>query len=308
MSTATPTSPTAPGRRAANRSATVAAIKAAALRQVAEEGAPALSIRGVARAVGISPAGLYRYYDSRDALLTDLLVDAYNDLADAVTAAGGLPVPASKGAEPRDVAAEAPEIADPLRALLEAITAYRSWAVGNPTRFLLLFGTPVPGYAAPPDGPTVAANRRMGQAFFTLAALAWRADLLSVPEVPPDTAPPPDAAAPDAAPQPDAATPDAAPQQYAGAPGAAPLPHRADPRAPAIPPSPREVDLLNQLRQLAPGFPAALIPRMLSGWALWHGLVTLEITGQLHWIYPDAEAFYVERATSWVRGFAAGLT
>jgi hypothetical protein len=42
---------------------------------------------------------------------------------------------------------------------------------------------------------------------------------------------------------------------------------------------------------------------MLAGWALWHGLVTLEITGQLHWAYPDAEAYYTETMAAWVQDF-----
>jgi hypothetical protein len=45
---------------------------------------------------------------------------------------------------------------------------------------------------------------------------------------------------------------------------------------------------------------------MLAGWALWHGLVTLEITGQLHWIYPDTGAFYSARMAEWVSAFTGG--
>jgi AcrR family transcriptional regulator len=255
-----PATPPTLGRREANRAATIAAIKAAALHQVAQEGAPALSIRGVARAVGISPAGMYRYYDGRDALLTDLLADAYGDLADAVAGAAGLAAPTGGAdSEQGDVATVTPAIADPLGGLLDAIMAYRRWAVENPARFLLLFGTPVPGYAAPADGPTVAANRRMGRTFFTLAALAWRAGVLADPS-----------------------------------------------EAGARTPNPTEAGLLVQLQHLAPGFPDALIPRMLAGWALWHGLVTLELTGQLHWIRPDAEAFYMERMSAWLQAFASG--
>lgn len=250
----------APTRREASRAATLAAIKSAALRQVEEQGAPALSVRGVARAVGLSPAGMYRYYDSRDALLTDLLVDAYSDLADTVSAAAGLTNPVGPGTQPAstaDVLAEDPGVPDPAGALLGAIQAYRTWAVANPSRFLLVFGTPVPGYTAPADGPTVAANRRMGRAFFTLGALAWR-----------DCG------------------------QAAGA--------MSGPERPA---TPQEGELLDQLRSLAPDLPAAAVPRMLAGWALWHGLVTLEITGQLHWAYPDSAAYFTETMSAWVDGF-----
>ena len=254
----TPSPPARPGpsRREATRTATVSAIKAAALRQVAEDGAAALTIRGVARAVGLSPAGMYRYYDGRDALLTDLLVDAYSDLADTVAVAAGLPTSPGSDSSASDVLAEDPGVPDPARALLDAIEAYRAWAVANPSRFLLIFGTPVPGYAAPPDGPTVAANRRMGRVFFTLGALAWRQDATRSPE---------------------------------------PGPQRTA--------TPEELDLLRQLRHLAPGLPDSTVPRMLAGWALWHGLVTLEVTGQLHWAYPDTGAFFSETMRAWTRDF-----
>ena len=247
----------APSRRQANRVALVTSIKVAALRQIEEQGAPALSVRGVARAVGLSPAGMYRYYDSRDALLTDLLVDAYSDLADSVAQAGGLPTAgAVEGTAPdADVLTADPGVPDPSGALLSAIEAYRAWAVANPSRFLLIFGTPVPGYSAPADGPTVAANRRMGRTFFTLGALAWRGH-----GVPVDL-------------------------------------------APARPPTAQEHALLDQLRALCPDLPASAVPRMLAGWALWHGLVTLEITGQLHWAYPDAAAYYTETMAAWVEDF-----
>jgi AcrR family transcriptional regulator len=248
-----------PTRRELTRTATIAQIKRAALDQIEHEGAPALSIRGVARAIGMSPAGLYRYYDGRDALLTDLLADAYMDLARAVGSAAGLPAGASGGTPGTSV----PEVGDPIAALLSAIEAYREWAVANRSRFLLIFGTPVPGYSAPEDGPTVQANRQMGAVFFTLAALGWTQGLISPPE---------------AAPTPGPLT--------AG-----------------------EAELHAQLAGMAPGFPADLIPQMLAGWALWHGLVTLEVTGQMDWIYPDSARFYSQRMSEWLARFTgrAGL-
>jgi AcrR family transcriptional regulator len=240
-------------RRERTRADTLAQIRQAALDQIEAQGASALSIRGVARAIGMSPAGLYRYFDGRDALLTDLLVDAYLDLAHAVAAAAGLPADPSAGT-PTEVPGE---VGDPIAAMLRAIGAYREWAVANPSRFLLIFGTPVPGYSAPEDGPTVAANRQMGQVFFTLAAQGWATGRIAPP--------PKDAAIADL--------------------------------------TPGEADLHAQLEALAPGFPAWLIPRMLAGWAQWHGLVTLEVTGQMDWIYPDTARFYSERMADWLAGF-----
>lgn len=149
-------------RRAQRRAATLEEIKQAALEQISLHGASGLSIRGVARAIGMSPAGLYRYYDSLDDLLTDLLSDAYNDLADAVEAATAGPGSVREG-------------------LRRGMLAYRQWSVEHPNRFLLIFGTPVPGYTAPEEGPTVQANRRLGAAFFTLLVEGWRTGELDLP-------------------------------------------------------------------------------------------------------------------------------
>lgn len=149
-------------RRERRRAATIDEIKQAALDQIAAEGAGSLSIRGIARRIGMSPAGLYRYYGGLDDLITELVADAYNDLAGAVEAAMAAPGGA----------------VDRLRA---GILAYRRWCLEHPNRFLLIFGTPIPGYAAPEEGPTVQANRRIGQAFFSVVAQGWQSGELSLP-------------------------------------------------------------------------------------------------------------------------------
>jgi hypothetical protein len=174
------------------------------------------------------------------------------DLARAVATASRLPLDATSGSS----GGHAPDD-DPMAAMLRAIEAYRQWAVTNRSRFLLIFGTPVPGYSAPEDGPTVAANRQMGQVFFTLAALGWVSGRIAPP---------------------------------------------AQPRT-STELTPGEADVHAQLKVTAPGFPASLIPQMLAGWALWHGLVTLEVTGQMDWIYPDPARFYSERMTDWLAAF-----
>ncbi|MEV1084920.1 TetR/AcrR family transcriptional regulator [Streptomyces sp. NPDC050211] len=121
--------------RARYREQTRAEIKEIALRQLAEGGTGAVALTRIAKEVGLSGPALYRYFDSRDALLTDLIRDAYADLSAAVTeAAEALPAATS----PRER----------LRALA---TACRNWAVAQPHRYLLIQGTPVPGYTAPPE-------------------------------------------------------------------------------------------------------------------------------------------------------------
>lgn len=149
-------------RRERRRAATLAEIKESALRLLESEGPSGLSIRALARSIDMSPAGLYRYFDGLDALITQLIVDAYNELADAVEAGVATSEPAAE-----QFAAGA--------------IAYRKWCVANRGRFLLLFGTPIPGYAAPEGGPTVDANRRIGAAFFGVAARGWTAGEIDVP-------------------------------------------------------------------------------------------------------------------------------
>ncbi|MFC1466270.1 MAG: TetR/AcrR family transcriptional regulator [Candidatus Brachytrichaceae bacterium NZ_4S206] len=108
------------------------AILDAAWKQIAELGAPALSLRGIARELGITAPAIYNYYPDRDALVTALIVEAYTSFGDAQLAT-------------RDtVPAEDPE------GRLDAIgRAYRQWALTHPERYQLIFGTPIPGYVAP---------------------------------------------------------------------------------------------------------------------------------------------------------------
>lgn len=102
-----------------------AEIKEHAWEQIATTGASALSLNAIAKQMGMSGPALYRYYAGRDELITELIRDAYRSLADTI----------------RSV--------DPdLRVLGHAM---RSWALGDPQRYLLIYGTPVPGYHAPDD-------------------------------------------------------------------------------------------------------------------------------------------------------------
>ncbi|CAG7643879.1 TetR/AcrR family transcriptional regulator [Actinacidiphila bryophytorum] len=104
--------------------------KALALRQLAEGGAQALSLNAIAKSLGMSGPALYRYFANREALLTDLIVDAYHDLAAAMGAALAAAEPAH---QPHD-------------RLAGLVTAYRAWAVAEPHRYRLLFRAPLFGY------------------------------------------------------------------------------------------------------------------------------------------------------------------
>jgi AcrR family transcriptional regulator len=116
-------------------------ITDAARRQLAEVGAAALSLRAVARELGMASSAVYRYFPSRDDLLTRLIIDGYDDLGAAAEAAD-LPS------------------APPVDRWLAVCRAVRTWALAHPHEYALLYGSPVPGYAAPAD--TVPAASRVG--------------------------------------------------------------------------------------------------------------------------------------------------
>ncbi|MFB4279061.1 WHG domain-containing protein [Nonomuraea sp. MTCD27] len=110
-------------------------IKQAALAQIGAGGAAALSLNAVARHLGMTGPAIYKYFESRDSLLTELILDGFGEVAAAVRAE----VPAEgSGGEPRER----------LHALARA---FFSWVVAHPHLFHLLAGTPSPGYRAPPE-------------------------------------------------------------------------------------------------------------------------------------------------------------
>ncbi|MFC8436099.1 TetR/AcrR family transcriptional regulator [Streptomyces sp. NPDC057253] len=115
-----------------------------------------LSLRAVARDIGVVPSALYRYVRDREALITLLIVDAYDELADEV-----------------DAALEAAAHRSHRERLEVAVLAFRSWASQEPSRFALLYGTPVPGYAAP-GHRTVEPGTRFALALAAIAEDAWR--------------------------------------------------------------------------------------------------------------------------------------
>lgn len=155
----------------------------AARRTVQEQGAAALSLREVARTAGIVPSAVYRHFDSRDALLTALILDAYTGLAETLEAAvSGSETSGeatSDTAVSGDSAATAREAVTGSAGWRLAAHAMRSWALGHRHEFLLIYGTPVPGYAAPTE--TIAAATRVAEVFIARAradALPGRDDAL----------------------------------------------------------------------------------------------------------------------------------
>ncbi len=139
------------------RAEVTAEITAVARRQLAEVGAAGLSLRAVAREVGMASSAVYRYFASRDELLTRLIIDGYDALGAAAEAAD------DPSAAPRE-------------RWLAVCRAVRSWALAHPHEYALLYGSPVPGYAAPRD--TVPAAARVGVVLGRILGDAARSGVL----------------------------------------------------------------------------------------------------------------------------------
>lgn len=120
--------------RARVRAELTCEIKTVARRQLAESGAAALSLRAVAREMNMASSALYRYFPSRDDLLTALIVDAY-------AAVGEAAAEAESAVRRNDVAGR----------WMAAVRAVRRWALAHPQEYALIYGSPVPGYRAPRD-------------------------------------------------------------------------------------------------------------------------------------------------------------
>jgi AcrR family transcriptional regulator len=120
--------------RARARAELTREIVEAARRQLVTEGPAGLSLRAVARELGMVSSAVYRYFPSRDDLLTQLIIDAYNAVGDAADQADA--------AEKRD---------DFLGRWMAVCHATRDWALAHPQEWALIYGSPVPGYQAPED-------------------------------------------------------------------------------------------------------------------------------------------------------------
>jgi AcrR family transcriptional regulator len=150
------------GLRARVRAELTSEIKEEARRQLAESGAASLSLRSVTRSLGMAPSAIYRYFPSRDDLLTALLVDAYASLG--------------ARAEEDDARVAPTDVGGRWLAVGRGI---RAWALARPHEYALLYGSPVPGYRAP-DSTVGPASR----VTFVLAAIvrdAHDAGVLALP-------------------------------------------------------------------------------------------------------------------------------
>ncbi len=152
-----------PAARARVRAEVTQELLAIARRQLAKDGSSELSLRAVAREAGLVSSAIYRYFPSRDDLLTALIVQGYEDLATAI-----------------ETAEAAVKRADLLGRWRSASRAIRTWAIANPHDYALLYGTPVPGYKAPPD--TIAPVVRSSQVFLRILEEGQANDRLPKPK------------------------------------------------------------------------------------------------------------------------------
>ncbi len=146
-------------RRERQRRELTAEIVAIARRQLAEGGRAGVSWRAIAREVGMNPASLYTYFANLDELFTAMILESYGGLAHALERALAEVDGPTGPATPTGPAEGPPPSEPPRTEPLEAVVlAYRSWAVEHPAQYNLIFTDQIPGYAAPPGGPTVTAE------------------------------------------------------------------------------------------------------------------------------------------------------
>ena len=156
MSSRTAAGATVGTRRDRLRAQTMGEIKAAARRQVIADGPGGISLRAVARDVGLTAPALYRYFPSLDDLVIGLTVDLYSELTSSLERA--------RDSDPDQ---------DAFTRMLNTSRAFRLWAVNNPREFGLLFATPQAPFAHAPDTPCEAASSRFGNVFAELFLEIW---------------------------------------------------------------------------------------------------------------------------------------
>lgn len=165
MTSTTATQPAPSSRRERVRASTLAEIKGCALDLMREQGSTQIHFSDIARSMGMTAPALYRYFTDRDDLLTALIRDAYNDLADSVNSAVS-PIDAD----------------DDWGRLRAGMQAYRTWAVTQPERFTLIFGLPIPGFVVDEEAGTTEAAKSAMDALMGLVLNASEAGRL-VPSV-----------------------------------------------------------------------------------------------------------------------------
>ncbi len=245
-------------------------IKAEARRQVAEAGAQRLSLRAVARELGMASSALYRYFPSRDELLTALIIDAYDALGESAERAAGAVARGDARGQWR-----------------ACCTAVRDWALAHPHEYALIYGTPVPGYQAPQE--TIGPAGRVAAVLGGLLAGAFAARSAGPASSTGSTGPGGAAARLGGLGQ---LTGRAGGQASdVGDHGSGSPPAAGVPLAAPLPPVLREQAAM-VAAAIAPGVPGPVIARALIAFTQLFGMVSFELFGQLVGSADPAEAFF----------------
>lgn len=154
-----------PTRRDRLREDALTQIKDVARQQLVASGPTGIHLRAIAREMGMTAPGLYRYFASLDELVAALIVDCYDEVV-------GEMEQARDALAPEDLAGR----------LLAVCRAFRWWSVQHPAEFQLIFGAPPSGYSKPSEGPAEQAAARFGGTFLAIFAEIWMRQPFSVPD------------------------------------------------------------------------------------------------------------------------------
>lgn len=157
----------APSRRDRVRAATTREIKQTARRILVHEGSQAVSLRAIAREMGMTAPALYRYFDSHEELIRHVVADIFTEAGDCVYAAIGAARAASNG--------------DLTLMVVAACRAFRRWSLDHSAEFGLIFGTPLPGIDIEHDDITSECGRKFGGTFLALIIELWHKRPFPVP-------------------------------------------------------------------------------------------------------------------------------
>lgn len=166
-----------PSRRARVRAATRAEILRTARKVLLSEGSGAISLRAIARDMGMTAPAIYRYFGSHEELIRYMVANLFTEVSDHVqrsaNAAASEPLPA-----------DAPPWMTIAEQLLTACRAFRDWALANRAEFGLLFGSPLPALdllTVPPDDEAIRCSMRFGHIFYDLFAQLYRERPFPIP-------------------------------------------------------------------------------------------------------------------------------
>jgi AcrR family transcriptional regulator len=150
----------APSRRDRVRAATTAEIKQTARRILVAEGPDAVSLRAIAREMGMTAPALYRYFGSREDLVKHIIADIFTELTAGIRGA----IAAADGVADGDMTAK----------VFAACREFRRWSLSHPREYELIFATPLPGLHVQHDEITAESGGQFGNTFFVLMLELWR--------------------------------------------------------------------------------------------------------------------------------------